>query len=323
MKKLLLWVLLLNVHCALYAASTVIIKGKVVDSVSGQSVDYADVIVTDLNDKIVATGMVTDGTFTVEKVPSGDILVMIRMMGYDPYISEKLTVKGGQTVDLGTIQLHELATGLSEVTVVGEKNQIVYKLDRQRISGSSSVTASGGTAVDILANTPYVQVDADGGLTFRGSSNFLVYVDGKLSPLTGTQALQQIPAASIEDIELITTPSARYRAEGDVGIINITTKRTSGDGWSGMLNASAGTLGTWTVDGLLNYRKGKNTFYIGGTGTHIKGKSNFQQAKKTIVDDFTTTSESDGTRFSQNQSLIGKAGWQYNDGKHHNLSLDL
>lgn len=323
MKKLLLWVLLLNVHCALYAASTVIIKGKVVDSVSGQSVDYADVIVTDLNDKIVATGMVTDGTFTVEKVPSGDILVMIRMMGYDPYVSEKLTVKGGQTVDLGTIQLHELATGLSEVTVVGEKNQIVYKLDRQRISGSTSVTASGGTAVDILANTPSVQVDADGGLTFRGSSNFLVYVDGKLSPLTGTQALQQIPAASIEDIELITTPSARYRAEGDVGIINITTKRTSGDGWSGMLNASAGTLGTWTVDGLLNYRKGKNTFYIGGTGTHIKGKSNFQQAKKTIVDDFTTTSESDGTRFSQNQSLIGKAGWQYNDGKHHNLSLDL
>ena len=221
------------------------------------------------------------------------------------------------------MELRELATGLSEVTIVGEKNQIVYKLDRQRISGSTAVAASGGTAVDILANTPSVQVDADGGLSFRGSSNFLVYVDGKLSPLSGTQALQQIPAASIEDIELITTPSARYRAEGDVGIINITTKRTSGNGWSGMFNASGGTLGTWTGDALLNYKTGKHTIYVGGTATNIMGKSNFQQKKKTVVDDFTTTSESDGTRFSENRSFIGKAGWQYNDGKHHNLSLDL
>lgn len=315
--------LLVCTSCALYAASSVIIKGKVVDASNGQPIDYADVIVSDLNDKVVASGMVTNGLFSVEKVPSGDVLVMVRMMGYDPYVSEKLTARDGQTIDLGTIELRELATGLSEVTVVGEKNQIVYKLDRQRISGSTAVAASGGTAVDILANTPSVQVDANGGLTFRGSSNFLVYVDGKLSPLSGTQALQQIPAASIEDIELITTPSARYRAEGDVGIINITTKRTSGNGWSGMFNASGGTLGTWTGDALLNYRTGKHTFYVGGTATNIMGKSNFQQKKKTVVDDFTTTSESDGTRFSENRSFIGKAGWQYNDGKHHNLSLDL
>ena len=186
MKKLILMMLLVCTHCTLYAASTAIIKGKVVDAATGQPIDYADVIISDLNDKVVASGMVNDGTFTVEKVPAGDVLVMVRMMGYDPYVSDKLTVRDGQTIDLGTIQLRELATGLSEVTVVGEKNQIVYKLDRQRISGSTAVAASGGTAVDILANTPSVQVDADGGLTFRGSSNFLVYVDGKLSPLTGT-----------------------------------------------------------------------------------------------------------------------------------------
>lgn len=145
-------------------------------------------------------------------------------------------------------------------------------LDRQRISGSTAVAASGGTAVDILANTPSVQVDADGGLSFRGSSNFLVYVDGKLSPLSGTQALQQIPAASIEDIELITTPSARYRAEGDVGIINITTKRTSGNGWSGMFNASGGTLGTWTGDALLNYKTGETHHLCGRYGYQHNGK---------------------------------------------------
>ena len=159
MKRYLITMLLLSVHCMLFAASSVLIKGKVVDAVSNEAVDYADVIVTDLNDKIVASGIVTNGSFTIEKVPAGEILVVVRMMGYDPFISEKLIVADGQTLDLGTIQLHELATGLSEVTVVGEKNQIVYKLDRKRINGSSSVTASGGTAVDILANTPSVQVD--------------------------------------------------------------------------------------------------------------------------------------------------------------------
>ena len=288
MRKLILIALMLSMQYALMAAS--VIKGKVVDAQTGEAVDYADVIVTDLNDKVVATSMVSNGTFTVQNVPAGDVLVLVRLMGYDPYVSDKLTLVDGQTTDLGTIRLQVLATGLSEVTVVGEKNQIVYKLDRQRISGSASVTAQGGTAVDILANTPSVQVDADGGMTFRVSSNFLVYVDGKLSPLTGTQALQQIPAATIEDIELITTPSARYRAEGDVGIINITTKRSNTNGWSGMVNASGSTLGTWTLDTQLSYRTGKHTFYIGETATTIKGKSDFQQKKKTIVDDYTTTS---------------------------------
>ena len=289
MRKLILLSLMLTMQCALMAAS--VIKGKVVDAQNGSPIDYADVLVTDLNDKVVANGVVNNGDFTIENVPAGDVLVMVRLMGYETYVSDKLTLRDGQITDLGTIQLNVLATGLSEVTVVGEKNQIVYKLDRQRISGSSSVTASGGTAVDILANTPSVQVDADGGMTFRGSSNFLVYVDGKLSPLSGTQALQQIPASTIEDIELITTPSARYRAEGDVGIINITTKRSTTSGWSGMVNASGSTLGTWTLDTQLSYRQGKHTFYIGETATTIKGKSDFQQKKKTIVDDYITTSE--------------------------------
>ncbi|MDO4186864.1 MAG: outer membrane beta-barrel family protein [Bacteroidales bacterium] len=321
MHKILLLALMLVMQYSAFAASVII--GKVVDAQTGEAIDYADVLVTDLNDKVVANAMVNNGNFTVENVPAGEVLLLVRLMGYDPYVSDKLTLRDGQTIDLGTIRLQVLATGLSEVTVTGEKNQIVYKLDRQRISGSSSVTASGGTAVDILANTPSVQVDADGGMTFRGSSNFLVYVDGKLSPLTGTQALQQIPAATIEDIELITTPSARYRADGDVGIINITTKRSTSDGWSGVVNASAGTRGTWSVDAQLNYRQGKHLWYVGETMSSIQNKSDFQQKKKTIVDDYITTSESDGERFSSNRSYIGKAGWQYNDGAHHNLALDL
>ena len=268
-----------------WAASDATIKGKVVDASTGKSVDYADVIVTNLQDKVIASGMVNNGSFLVKNIPTGEVIVLVRIIGYEPFVSEKISLQAGQVVDLGEISLREQAVGLEleEVTVVGEKQQIVYKLDRQRINASSSITASGGTAIDILANTPSVQIDAEGGLTFRGSSNFLVYVDGKLSPLEGTQALQQIPAATVEDIELITTPSARYRADGDVGIINIKTKRTTRDGWSGVVNVSGGTLGSWILDSQLNYRKGNHTWYVAETSSRIFGKSEFQQKKKEWV----------------------------------------
>lgn len=305
------------------AAPVVTIKGKVVDASNGAAVEYADVIISNLNDKVLASGLVNQGTFLIEEVPVQEVLLMVRMMGYETYVSDKLTLHEGETVDLGTIQLKQLAVGLQEVTVTGEKNQIVYKLDRQSISGSTSLTGAGGTAVDILANTPSVQVGVEGSVTLRGSSNYLVYVDGKPSPLDGTQALQSIPASSIQNIEIITTPSARYKTDGDVGIINITTKRLRTNGWSGLLNASAGTLGTWSLDGVINYQTGQHNIYIGGTAQEIQGKSDFTQEKMTDVMGVKITSLSDGRRISDNMTKTLKWGWQFVDGKHHNLSLDF
>lgn len=304
------------------SAQTAKIQGKVVDAATGAAVDYADVVVTNMNDKVVASGLVGNGTFLIEKVPVQEVLVMVRMIGYDPYISEKLTLRGGQTVDLGTIRLNQLAVGLKEVTVTGEKNQIVYKLDRQSISGSSSVTASGGTAVDVLATTPSVQVNSEGGMTFRGSSNFLVYVDGQLSPLSGTDALRAIPASSIKDVEIITTPSARYKTDGDVGIINITTKRALTAGWSGLLNLSGSTHGTWNVDAILNYRAGHHNFYVGTNLQDVASRSNFTQEKITLVDGITTRSLADGLRWRDSYTRVAKAGWQFVK-DNHNLSLDF
>lgn len=299
------------------------IKGRVMDSTTNTAVDYADVFVQDMNDNVVASSMVNNGDFEVTGIKTEEVLLMVRMMGYETFISDKLTLHDGQTLDMGTIQLAESAMGLDEVTVVGEKSQIVYKLDRQRISAQQSVTASGGTAVDVLANTPSVQIDADGELTFRGSSNYLVYVDGKLSPLTGTQALQQIPAGTIEDIEIITTPSARYKTEGDVGIINITTKNIKANGWSGLVNLSGSTLGTHSIDARINYQHGLHNFWLGGTYQAIKSKSDFKQNKTTIVDDFTTTSRSDGDRFRTLKDMTAQGGYQFADKKHHTLSLDF
>ena len=270
MKKLISLLLLLFWSVIIVAAPKTKIKGFVVDQTTGKPIEWADVVVSDLTDKVLAQAEVEEGTFLISDVPVGDVLLLVRLIGYETYISEKIFLKSGQTFNVGEIKMQPLAIGLQEVTVVGEKNQIIYKLDRQSISGSASVVASSGTAVDILANTPSVLVDADGNMTFRGSSNFLVYVDGKPSPLEGTAALKQIPAGIIEDVEIITTPSARYKTEGGVGIINVTTKRNRVSGLSGLVNVSGGTLGTWSTDATINYRKGKHNWYVGGTAQDIR-----------------------------------------------------
>ena len=305
------------------AAPKTRLVGQVTDGANGRPVEWATVVVSNLNDRVIGQAEVSDGRFAVENLPAGDAVLLVRLMGYEAYISDKLTLRSGQTLDVGKIELRPLARGLQEVTVQGERNQIVYKLDRQSISAASSVTASSGTAVDVLSGTPSVMVDADGNLTFRGSSNFLVYVDGKPSPLDGTAALKQIPAGNIEDVEIITTPSARYKTEGGVGIINITTRRSQYAGWSGLVNASAGTLGTWSGDAVVNYRTGRHNVYVGGTLQKIQGKSDFTQEKTTLVDGIETRSLSDGKRWSHNGTYTARTGWQYADDQHHNLSIDL
>ncbi len=331
MSKRILLLLLLLLPCILSPVcfgqqAMHVVTGKVVDGSDGAPIPSADVLVTDLEDNILSFGATDSlGVFIIDRIPSTEVLLVVRTMGYDSFIGEKLTLSGNspERLDAGVIRLSRSAEGLREVTVTGEKNRIVYKLDRQQISASSSVTASGGTAVDILSGLPSVLVDSDGNLSFRGSTRFLVYVDGKPSPLEGTSALQQIPAASVEDIEILTTPSARYRTDGDAGIINITTKKSSSDQWSGLFTTTGSTLGTWGFDGTLNYRKGRNNWYAGGTLQQLKGRSEFTQEKMTDVMGIKTTSLSDGERWSRNGTYVGRAGWQYSDGRKHNLSLDL
>ncbi len=292
------------------------------DAATGNAIEFADVVVTDNENNTVASTTVKEGSFTIDRVREGEFVVTVMLVGYQPFVSEPIAFGAGKSTDLGTISLSMNETGLEEVVVTGERSKIVYKLDRQRISGSSSLAASGGTAVDVLKLTPSDREDAEGGVSFRGSSGFLVYVDGKQSALEGAQALDQIPAANIEDIEIITTPSARYKTDGDVGIINIITKRHDQHGVSGSVNVSGSTIGAWNTDVLLSYKKGASRWYVGVAGSEKRGKSDFDQTKTTIVDDYVTTSKADGIRESNNASYIGRVGWEL--GKNgHSLLVEL
>lgn len=223
------------------------------------------------------------------------------------------------STDTSQVSIFSVVEVLDEAVTTAEKNRVVYRLDRQKVSGNANLSASGGTAVDVLRSIPSVQVNSEGELSYRGSTGFLVYVDGRQSVLEGTQALQQISAANIEDIEIITTPSARYKTEGDVGIINIVTRKLDQSGFSASLNASGSTIGSWNGDALMNLRKGPSRWYLGLTGTQQKGRSDFRQDRKAIVDDYVTKSLSDGERFSCNSSYIARLGYELNLNSHRIL----
>ena len=298
------------------------VKGRVTDASTGADIDFADVVIVDTSNRTVARTIVSGGEFRIDEVENGDFLLKIMLLGYRPYTSDTIAFRSGRPIDMGTVSLVPEENRLEGIAVTGSRGRIVYKLDRQRISGSASLSAAGGTAADILGSTPSVRVDADGEVSFRGSTGFLVYVDGKPAVQEGTRAMEQIPASTVADIEIITTPSARYKTDGDAGIINIVTKRQTGEGLSGAVGMAGSTLGAWNGDVLLAYRKGPHRWYVGGTGAEIRGKSDFGQQKTTIVDDYTTTSDADGTRHSNNASYIGRFGWEYGS-RRHRLSLEF
>ncbi len=308
MKNLILSIFFFFIALPLFSLSEV--KGKVLDARTGEALEFSEVyLAVDGKLKYKAqTG--EDGVFVFKDVPDSEYTLQANYVGYDPYISGAFKVEG-KPVDLGTIRLKSLEIGLEAVEVVASKKQVIYKIDKRIIDGSSNMMAEGGTAVDILENTPSIRVDAEGNVSFRGSQGFTVYVDGKPSLYTGTQALEQVPSGQIQNIEIITSPSARHDAQGDVGIINIVTKKHFGEGWSGMVNATGSTVWSKGADFLLSYQHGRSRWYIGGNASNRWRKSDFEQNKTTVVRDTVTTSRSSGPRDGMRYLYSGKVGWQY------------
>ncbi|OGV85551.1 MAG: hypothetical protein A3J88_06950, partial [Melioribacter sp. RIFOXYB12_FULL_38_5] len=167
-------------------------------------------------------------------------------------------------VNLKEIKLQSDAVQLKESEVVGERSAVEFKIDKKVVNVSQNLAATGGTAVDVLQNQPSIQVDANGNLTLRGSGSFTVMVDGRPSVLQGTDALRQIPANAIDNIEIITNPSAKYDAEGTAGIINIVTKKTNLTTTSGMVNSGVGSRDKYNGDFNFSYKSDGYNVTVGG-----------------------------------------------------------
>lgn len=311
---LLLWLFSFFMIDECFGASDGRIRGRVVDAATQEPIDYADVFLFARGELEPLHRTLPDrkGEFVFGSLAEGVYVIMVKLIGYDVLSVNDIVVgRSDSGKDVGTLFLKPLEIGLAEVEVVAAKRQVIYKLDKKVVDASVSQLGAGGTAVDVLENTPSIRIDAEGEVTFRGSSGFTVYIDGKPSVFSGTQALEQIPAGQIDNIELITTPSARHDTGGDVGIINIVTKKQSDSGLSGIVNLSGSTHLTRSLDFLLAQQNRTSRWYLGGTAYNRLRKSDFDQEKTTVVGDLTTVSHSKGPREGNRYNYTLKAGWNY------------
>ncbi len=253
------------------------ITGKVIDATLNEPLPYVSVVVKDSNDKIITGGITDDkGSFNINGIPLGKIIVNIQYVGYKTEVKEVTIPKKNSKVNLGSILLYEEATGLDEVTVIGETSTIQQKVDRKVITIGKDLAAS-GSASELMVGIPSVSIDAQtGDISMRGNQNVRVMVDGKLSNIPTAQLLKQIPSTAIKSIELITNPSAKYNPEGMSGIINIVLHKNTMVGFNG--NISIGLShekeAKFNSSLNLNYRNGKFNLY-GNYSNNISKNRNF------------------------------------------------
>ncbi len=243
------------------------ITGTVQDNNDKESLPYATIVIFNKSDSAMVQGTVADyeGNFSLNKIPGGEYYIEINFLGYNKKIIRDISIKkGSKNINLGTVLIKRAAENIEEVEIFGEKDAIEYKLDKKVINVGKKAVASGGTVVDALENTPSIQVDAEGNVTLRGSSDFTVLIDGKPTALSGSDALKGIPASAVENIEIITNPSVKYDPDGTSGIINIIMKKGYQTGMNGIINASVGTRLKYSGDFTLNYRTDKVNYFFSG-----------------------------------------------------------
>ncbi len=299
------------------------IKGAIQDSLTNGGIEYATVGLYRLPDSSLVSGTVTDqsGSFSFKGISYGSYYLEAGFIGYTKkHMRIDLTALQA-SADLGTIVLHPDIKQIGEVTVVAQNKQVEYKIDKKVVNVSQDIAASGGSLVNVLENTPSVQVDIDGNVLLRGSGNFQLLIDGKPSVVQGSEGLQQIPASAVQSLEIITSPSAKYDPDGDAGIINIIMKKQKNTGIGGVVDASIGSRDKYAGDFLLNFRKQKLNFYVGGEYANQKNYNTMEGERRTYGLDTTTYILSNADGVFARQSLNLKSGLDYSFNQKSTLSL--
>jgi len=246
------------------APATYIITGKIQDAASKAPLEYATVSIFSALDSSLATGSITDekGAFNLTVRKAGQYYAVVSFLGYLEQNLPSFTLSETQLkVNLGTVMLKSDAEALGEVEIVAERSQMQMQLDKKVFTVGKDLSNTGANAIDILDNIPSVQVDVDGNVSLRGSGNVQIFIDGKPSGLSGPDALRFLQSDQIDRIEIITNPSARYSAEGEVGIINIILKKDRKQGINGSVSVNTGFPHNHGAGLNLSYRtKAVNLF---------------------------------------------------------------
>ena len=297
----------------------------IVKDEKGEPVPYATIKVLSASEGKLINGTIAeeDGKWVIRNVPEGAFKIVISFIGYEPIEEGPFEVTGkGESYSLDNSTLKSSATELDQVVVEGQRELIEDKVDRIVYNAEQDLTTAGGDASDVLRRVPLLSVDLDGNVSLRGSSNITVLIDGKPSTITAgnlADALKQIPADEIKSVEVITSPSARYDAEGTGGIINIITKKNNLQGGTLSINSGVGYRGS-NLRLNAGYRTGKLGLTLGGNGYagyNILGSLENEQIATnefgTVLSRTNQFAETVSSRVSGRYNF----GWDYTFNKYH------
>jgi outer membrane receptor protein involved in Fe transport len=312
------------------ARTTGRLTGTVTDGGTGKPIAYASVAVLNAAGSPVSGGVCgDDGAFVLPGLAPGTYALRISFLGYQDLTWPGIVVpESGGTLPLGVLPLAATTQKLGEVVVTARKPLIEEKVDRTVYNAENDETTRGGDATDVLKRVPLLSVDLDGNVSLRGSQNIRVLINNKPSTIMANSiadGLRQLPADQIKAVEVITSPSAKYDAEGSGGIINIVTKTNTLRGGQLSMDGSGGTRsGTLNLNG--GYRTGRMGFALGGfgrAGYNTPGRfTNNQLTTNPATGLQTRTAQAAATR---QQQLFGRytLGWDYDVNAHHSLAASL
>jgi len=276
MSKNVLILLAFVVFCASTTAQNetdfITVSGKIIEAETNQPLEYATISFFSKAENKIIGGGITDlqGEFKIKTTPGA----------YDIYIEyfsfmgiTKLNINLNQDTNFGSLKMKADLQALDAVDIIAEKTTVEIKLDKKIYNVGKDLTVRGGSVSDVLDNVPSVSVDIEGNVALRGNENVRILINGKPSGLVGlnsTDALRQLPADAIEKVEIITSPSARYDAEGTAGILNIILRRSKILGLNGAIIINTGYPDQLGASGNINYRTGNVNIFNNSGYSYVK-----------------------------------------------------
>ena len=235
------------------------IEGVVIDKETQDPLEYTTISLLNDSSPDLIQGGITDknGKFIIEVFP-GKYNITLEYIGFDKIILKDKVININE--DFGIFELEIVAESLNEVELVGERTEVEIRLDKRIYNVGKDITVRGGSVADVLDNVPSVSVDVEGNVALRGNQNVRILINGKpsgLVGLSGPQGLRSLPAESIEKVEVVTSPSARYEASGTAGILNVILKKEELEGFNGSFILNGGAPTTYGGNATLNWRTKK------------------------------------------------------------------
>jgi hypothetical protein len=326
MKKILLsglTLLFLALNLAAQSSPKGTIRGTVINGSTKEPFAQVNVGLYTMPDTVLVTGIATgnDGTFVLKNLATNRYLLQIKFVGFASFSKEVILEASSPEFDAGVITLNEQAQGLKGVEVVGVKPGIILQGDKKILNVAQLKQTGATTLEEILENAPGITRDAEGNVLLRGSSDYKLLIDGKPAPAAGTSLLKQLPADMVENIEIMTNPSAKYEAEGSAGIINLVLKKQKSAGFNGQATATAGWNNKYIGDWQMGYRKNKINLFAGVSGNYIETNATgfinrTQQGNSGSIDRF-----SDLIQDIKVKSLNVNAGMDYDINDNNSVSV--